>query len=162
LVLALHAAAHGKETKQPLEDLVRALDMLPIDTWRSAAALAACVDATGAFATGLRLLPAGRDLTEQLGLTHTREVEVEMAARTVPYSAWFVVRLARTPGLRGKLALIASKLAPPPEWMRTQHPVARHGRLGLIAAYLVARPARLLWRAGPAIAAWWRARRAVR
>ena len=37
MVLALHAAGHGRTTSQPLEDLTRALDILPKAVWRAAA-----------------------------------------------------------------------------------------------------------------------------
>ncbi len=162
MVLALHPAGHGRGTSQPLEDLSRALDMLPEDTWRAAGALARDLDALEAFATGLRFLPAGQALAQELGLDRARNIEVEMAANDVPYSSWFVARFARTPGLRGKLALLGPKLAPSPTSMRVWYPVARRGSVGLILAYVVVRPLWLASHVVPAIRGWWRARRAVR
>jgi len=162
MVLALHPIGHGRGTSQPREDLSRALDILPKDTWRAAAALARDLDALEAFGTGLRFLPAGAALAEELGLDRTQDLDVEMAASDVPYSSWFVARFARAPGLRAKLALLGPKLAPSPASMRKWYPVARRGGLGLVAAYVVVRPLWLVSHTIPAILGWWRARRTVR
>jgi len=159
--IALHAAEHGVQGEKSLFDLERALQRLPEPTWRSAAAVAARLEATEAFAAGLRLLPEGGALALRLGLPEDRSVETVMWNQSVPYSSWFVNRLANTPGVAAKLRLLARRVAPEPEFMRAWYPVARRGPIGLALSY----GWRLLWLAAhvaPAVAAWLRARREAR
>src|SRR5262249_22746938 len=59
VVLALHAAQHGVGEGQPLRDLELAVQRLDSSVWAEAGALAERLDATGAFAAGLRLVPGG-------------------------------------------------------------------------------------------------------
>jgi hypothetical protein len=158
LELALHAAQHGVRVDKPLRDLTRALAQLPPDVWEAAAALAESLAATPAFSTGLRLLPAGRVIAARLGLPEATTAEIALRARTpVPMSRGFA-RLARTPGLRAKVALVARELVPEAEFMRIQSPLARRGRLGLLVAYLW-RPLWLARHAIPALRAWRSAKR---
>ena len=62
LHLALHAADHGFTSDRPLKELALALGTLPEDLWREAADMAVPLEATAAFAAGLRLLPEGAEL----------------------------------------------------------------------------------------------------
>ena len=78
--VALHAAQHGPAWETPMEDLRRALDILPLATWQSAAALADELAATGAFATGLRLSPDGAAVAEQLHLAADVSVRTHLRA----------------------------------------------------------------------------------
>jgi len=159
--VALHAAGHGRDTEKTLIDLGRALERLPESTWESAAGIAERLEATEAFAAGLRLLPEGDRLAARLGLGTARSVETEMFARSVPYSSWFVKRLAGTPGFRAKARLLARRTFPEPSFMRAWYPVARRGLVGLALAYAW----RQLWilvKGPPAVLAWWRARRDAR
>ena len=157
LHVALHAVHRGNSQK-PLIDLSRALERLPIETWQAAAELAERLGAQGAFASGLRLHPAGLKLATELELTHERSVETAMFTKSVPYSAWTVNRLAKTSGLLPKLGIVARRTFPEPDFMRVWYPVTRWGVVGLGLAYIQ----RLAWLAtatGPAIRAWWSARR---
>jgi hypothetical protein len=156
--VALHAAQHGVGRSQGVEDLARALDGLPLALWRSAAELAERLDATAAFAAGLRMLPPGEELRDRLGLPEGTTVEVALRARTAPDLSLGLHRLAATPGLPHKIAFVVRKLVPPPGWMRAWLPLARRGRLGLAAAYAW-RPFWLLWRAPAAVLALRKARR---
>jgi hypothetical protein len=161
LVVALHAAQHGRHIRKPLDDLARALERVPDDAWQGAAALAERLAATPAFAAGLRLLPAGTDLARRLDLQETATAEVILRASTAPLMALGFEWLARTPGLRRKLVLIAGKLVPHPEFMRAWSPLARGGsRLGLALAYAW-RPFWLLWHTAPGLRAWLAARRSA-
>jgi hypothetical protein len=161
LHIVLHAAQHGAWERTSLEDLRRALERLPDEIWADAAALAAEVDATTAFAAGLRLLPKGANLAERLGLSTALTTLVAMRAATAPVVSEGLMSLAATPGLVAKMRLIAREVAPTSAYLRTHFPFARRGRLGLALAR-VWRPIWLLLHLGPALLAIRRARRASR
>jgi hypothetical protein len=158
LGVALHAAQHGIGGAKSLEDLTRAIDTFAENDWGDAAALAGRLRAGGAFATGLRLLPAGAALAERLRLPVVRDRELALRASSAPATALGFWRLAETRGVRAKAGLIAHEIAPSPAFMRAMYPVAARGRLGLAASYLW-RPLVLARQLGPGFAAWRRARR---
>jgi hypothetical protein len=157
--IALHAAHHHKG--KSLLDLERALERLGDELWSEAAAVAASLSATAAFATGLRLTPAGSALARRLGVHEARSVAATLKVENVPLSEG-LEHLANAPGARAKLAIVRSELVPSADFLRWWAPaLAGRGPLGLGAAYL--------WRAGwlvghlPAgFLAWRKARRAVR
>ena len=161
LHVALHAAQDGRRLGSPLEDLRRALDQVADGTWRSAALLAEELDAGPAFAAGLREDAGGVALAERLELSTTTTMEVALRTRAAPQLALSVEWLTRAPTLRGKAALIASKVFPPPAYMRSWAPVARRGRLWMASAYLW----RVVWmalQAPAALRAWLSARQDVK
>ena len=161
VVVALHAAHHGTELRQPLEDLARTVERFPTTTWTAAAALAQQVAAMPAFAAGLRLLPAGAALAAGLGLPDAASAEVILRAGGAPAMALGFEWLSRVPGFRAKMRLVAGKLVPDVQFMRAWSPLARRGRLGLAAAYGF-RIVWLAWHAIPGFIAWSRARRSAR
>jgi hypothetical protein len=140
-----------------MRDLELALEHLPDELWTEAAAVAAELDATAGFATGLRMLPSGRELAERLGIESTGSVDSLLRVAQVPLAHGFE-ELATTPGLRAKLAVLRGELFPNPAFMRWWSPLASRGRLGLAAAYAW-RPFYLALKAGPGFVAWRRARR---
>ena len=157
-VLALHAAHHGRAEAKPLRDLDLAVERFEPAVWSAAASLAATLEATPAFATGLRLLAAGAGLADDLALPSGRPVTVALAAASAPGQAFVLDHLAQRRGARAKAVFLARRLVPPAVWMRTCYPLARRGRLGLAAAHvwrLASAPARL----AVGVAAWRRARR---
>jgi hypothetical protein len=158
LNIALHAAQHGVEGGKSLEDLARALELFPEQTWLAATALATRLDAIPAFATGLRLLPTGAAQAERLGLPVDHSRELTLRAGSPPPTALGFWRLAETRGFAAKARLLARELAPSPAFMRAMYPVARRGPAGLAAAYLW-RPVALAGQVGPGFLAWRRARR---
>jgi hypothetical protein len=160
VVVTLHAAQHGVQTDQPLDDLARALERLPAQVWDAASSLAARLEATAAFATGLRLLPAGDAVARRLGLPSERSIETTLRATTPPPMALGFEWLAQTSGGRARAALVAGKLFPSVTFMRAWSPLANRGPAGLALAY-VWRPIWLALHAGPAFLAWRRARRRV-
>lgn len=161
LVIVLHAAHHGKVHERPLTDVARALERAPLEVWQQARALAEQVDATAAFAAGLRLLPRGGELAGQLDLPATRAVDAELRAASAPHLALVLDWLARGSATRRqKLIVIGRRLFPPAEFIRASSRLATRGRLGFAAAR-VARPFALLARVPAAAAAYRRARRAV-
>jgi hypothetical protein len=157
LVVALHAAQHGSRVEKPLVDLQRALARVGDPVWDDAASLARRLDATDAFAAGLRLLPEGRALARRLGLPEWSSTETVLRATTPPATALGFEWIARAPGVGPKLRLARSKLAPSAAFMRAWSPLARRGRIGLGAAY-VWRVAWLAWNAPRGFRAWRRAR----
>lgn len=161
LSVALHAAQHGARSGKPLADLERALACIPVSVWRDAAALAHELDATSAFAVGLRLRPDGVRLAAELGLASDLTPEVVLRSRTPPPLSRGFGRLARTGGVGAKARLIARELVPSPEFMRFSSSLARRGPLGLAAAY-VWRTVWLALRAPAGLLAWRRATREAR
>jgi Uncharacterised nucleotidyltransferase len=75
LIVALHAAFHegshwptpGGAPPPPMRDLHQAIARVDLPTWRAAATLAGELGAGAAFTTGMRLDPAGRELSARLG-----------------------------------------------------------------------------------------------
>jgi hypothetical protein len=161
LHIALHAAVSGAAAEKPMIDLSRALELLPPETWKAAAALAERLQAEPTFATGLRMQPAGARLCAELDLPAETSVETLMLADSVPYPSWTVNRVATTRGITAKLRIVGPRLIPKPDFMRVWYPVARRGTAGLLLAY-VQRLAWLVRAAGPALSAWRRARRQAR
>lgn len=161
LHLALHAAQHGVARETPRHDLRRALEQIDGAAWRAAAALAARVDAVDAFGVGLRLLPEGAALAQDLRLPPNRSRNAALRVMAAPPVTLGVDRLSTTPGLRAKARLALGWTFPPPDFMREWSALARRGRSGLLLAYLL-RPVALVGQSRAAVAAWRRAGRGTR
>jgi hypothetical protein len=161
LIVALHAAHHGIRADKPYRDLLRAFERVESRTWQEALALAERLDALPSFAAGLRLAPEGAGVAEALGLADYRSPELALRAAGPPPTAEGYLRLWRAKGFRGKAELLVHELFPPPVFMRAAHPIARHGKAGLVAAYAW-RPLFLLRHLIPSLRAWRRARRSAR
>ena len=158
--VVLHAAQHGAASKSPIAELDRALAKGDDELWRDAATLARELGAVDAFAAGLDLIDAGRQLAPRLRLSPTRSVETALHAATPPPVALGFEQLAQAEGIRARLEIVWRKLVPPPAFIRHWDPRARQGRLALVLAYL-RRPLWLVRHAGPGFKAWYRARRSV-
>lgn len=163
LHVVLHAAQHGVQRPAPLRDLELTLALAAAEPalWLEAATLARRLDAVEAFASGLALLPAGRELAAQLDLAPQRSVDATLRARGSPPTALGFEQLARAPGTGARLGIAWRKLFPPPEFVRRWHPLAARGRTGLLLAYLY-RPVWLVRAAPRGLRAWRSARRAAR
>jgi len=157
LHVVLHAAQHGRDEPKPAEDLARALRAVPREHWSDVAALADRLQATDAFAVGLRLLPEGRELASWLELPAARSADASLRVDSVPLALAFE-HLATTAGSRARMSLVLRELFPTPSFMRWWSPLARRGRRGLVLAYC-RRPVWLMIQAGPGFLAWRRARR---
>jgi putative nucleotidyltransferase-like protein len=157
LIVAIHVAKHGADSR-PVEDLRRALDRLPASVWEEASRIAARLDAVQAFSAGLRLLPEGAAMASRLDLPAAIDVETALLVCAAPHTAWGFERLARTPGIWAKLALVGRGLVPSVLYMRYSYPLARRSRAGLAVTY-VQRPFVLAAHAGRGYAAWRRARK---
>lgn len=159
LHVALHAAQHGPHWGGSVTaDLERALDQADEATWRAAAELARRVEATAAFATGLRVTAAGTGLADRLGLPHERPADVALRLGGAPPVALGFEQLARASTLRARIRILAHKIVPPATFMRAWFPPAARSRRGLALAYLW-RPLWLLGHAPTGLRTWLRARR---
>ena len=159
--LALHVAQNGPVDVKAVVDLERGLARVGRSDWERAAGLADEIGATEAFAAGLRLVPAGEVLAEELALTRRMSVELALRVRSAPQDALFFERLSEASGVRGKAALVARKVVPTSASLRANSKVASRGPMGLLLARM-SHPLSLAIRLGPAFVAWYRTRQAVR
>jgi Uncharacterised nucleotidyltransferase len=160
LAIALHAAKDGWRIAKVRHDLGHALERLPLELWQDTALLAARLDATAGLAAGLRMTPRGQALARQLHLPSETAMEMALRSHGDPPLAVGIDWLFTASSARRKTLLVARKMIPPPAFLRAWSPLARRGRLGLAMAYLW-RPVWVTWHSGPALWAWWRARRTV-
>jgi hypothetical protein len=134
--LAMHAAQHGPALQKHVDELALGLERWPHDVWGSAAMLAAEIDATEAFAAGLRLLPEGAALAARFDLPSTAELDWTIRHRhDRPRGIFHVQALANATGPRERLLILRRSLLPSRVWITNQHPWAQAGGLRLIAAY---------------------------
>lgn len=161
LHVALHAAQHGHAVAQPLEDLRRAVEQVPLPTWARAHARAVDLDAEAAFGTGLRLTPTGAVLAQRLAVSSATEPMVALRAASAPKGAYHLEYLAQIPTWGGRMAYLLRKVFPSPDFLRVWAPVARRGKLGLALAYVL-RPCWGLATLPAALLTWNRGRRMAR
>jgi hypothetical protein len=163
LMLALHTAKDGSRIAKARHDLGHAIDRFPPELWIETVQLAERLRALGGLAAGLRLVvPSGVELADRLQLTTQAPFDIAIRLKGgAPAMAFGIDWLVSTPGLRGKGRLVLRKIFPPVSFMRAWMPLANRGLLGLIVAYAY-RPLWVVWRAGPALVAWARARRSSR
>jgi hypothetical protein len=160
LVLALHAAKEAARSEKVVVDLERALEIVSHEVWAEAAQLARDVEASEAFAAGLRRHPGGREIAGRLDLPDELTSAVSLRTTKPPPLAIGLDYVLDAPAVGGLLFGIR-KTFPPPSFMRAWRPVARRGPLGLALAY-VYRPFWLIVKTIPAARAVRRARRAAR
>ncbi len=157
--VALHAGHHANLVGyKPFEDLRRAIACADEQQWRRAVELAREYDGIAAFATGLELLPEGRELAERLELGGVRPFRYRLRLQDNYVAEEISALFSSEAGVWSKLTTAASEIFPQPEYMRWWSPLARRGRAGLATAYLW----RPLWAIGQvpgALQAIWRARR---
>ncbi len=158
LVLALHAAKDGARSPRVIVDMERALDVVPEDVWREAAALATRLDAVPGLVSGLRRVERGTVLAARLDLPDAVSAEFVLREERPPPMTVGAKWLLEERGIRHRAQVVAHKLFPTPEFMHAWHPLARRGPVGLALAYTW-RPLWVLWHAVPAIRAVRRARR---
>lgn len=155
-LVALHAASHGAGHERSARDLERAVERFGEAEWSAAARLARDWLALDYFVVGVGLAPDGPALLGRLGISHNPSRPARMRGAGMPRAQRSLEQLGRTEGFGPRVRLIARKLFPSPEVMRTWQPLARRGRGGLALAYLW-RPPWLLFQLGPALLAWLKA-----
>jgi hypothetical protein len=134
LFVALHAVASGPGGQQR-EDLRRALRDPAI--WPAAARLARELDAVPGLTAALRAVPEGRPVADALGLPAEPPARLRLSADGAPATADGIMALIEAPTLGARVRLVARELVPPRLQMHEHVPLARRGRLGMLAAYLV-------------------------
>jgi hypothetical protein len=136
LHLATHAAQHGPDDLKAIGDLARGLERWPLDVWRSAASLAAELEATPAFAAGLRLAPLGPDVADELGLPATDELDWAIRHRdTRPRGTFHLRALSQAQGARARADVLRRSLFPNRAWIAWEYPWVQGNRVRLAAAY---------------------------
>lgn len=157
LHVAMHAAQHGTNDLKAMADLARAVERWTLDAWRSAALLAAAIQATEALAAGLRLLPRGAAMADELRLPSGRRLIWEVEHRHVrPRGTSHLDALLRAGGTRRRLEVLRRSLLPTRAWIAWEYST-RGSRARLLAGYL-----RHLLRAPGWAARAWRYRRSER
>lgn len=160
LYVTLHAAGHGAGFPEAQRHLHAALDSLDRSGWVEAARLAHELDAVDMFASGLRLVPGGRELAAELDLPAVTSVQAALYSITPPPLAFSFEELASKRGVGGRLKYVLSKFFPPPGFIRHWWSPAAQNRLMLMVGYLY-RPIWLLRRTPAGWRAWQAARRVV-
>jgi hypothetical protein len=136
LHLAIHAAQHGPGFARTLDELSLALARWPVEVWASAAALAQRVEATPAFAAGLRLLPEGAELASRLELPPTAQLDWTIRNRGgQPRGTLRLQALLELDSLSDRLELARRSLLPPQAWIIHEFRWARAGSPLIVAAY---------------------------
>ena len=158
LHLALHAAQNGPIDVKAVTDLRRGIAKVAPEDWREAALVAQEIGATEALAAGLRLVPEGQVLADDLNLTRRMSVELALRTLSVTQDALFFERFSETRGTKAKLGLLARKFFPTATTLRANSPLANRSRLGLMWVR-VTHPVELAVRFVPAFRAWRFARR---
>jgi hypothetical protein len=159
LHVAIHAAQHEGVTKSG-EDLRRAIARCSQETWRATAQVADELRATDVLVAGLRVVPEGRLVLEELGLAEASSGGAALRGSHVPLAEGFE-QLSRAPGVRAKAEMLVHEAFPTAVFMRWWSPLARRGRRGLYASYAV-RAGWLAAHAPRGYLAWRRSRRPPR
>lgn len=157
LLIASHAAQHEGQTTKAIEDLRRALDQVPVQTWDSAARLAERLNATPTMSVGLSLVPGGAALARQVGLVSPMLARAATREGAHAGLAIGFERLWQASGWRARLRLVARELVPPRDFIYGWSPLARRSRRGMALVYLW-RPIWLLASAPPGLLTWLRYR----
>jgi len=154
LLVALHAAQHREHAvEKPVEDLRRAIAVGDREMWEQAASLADDLDAVRHFADGLALDPDGAELALTL---HGAGAYLRAPAFARSGVVW-LERIAGAGSGRTRARVLCDAVFPAPNALRRWMPLARRGRRGLAAAYVV-RNVGIVLNAVPVAIAWLRAR----
>jgi len=157
LHVAVHATQHGQATGRTITDLQRALVRIDDADWCLARELARDLDGLDSFATGLRLVPAGRELAERLGIPPVDSAIAAARAENASGRARLLAHVSDARGLSARLWWIRWAIVPPRVVMREWYPDQPLG-----TAYIVRRPLRVVMRTPRAMRELKRVRRATR
>lgn len=157
--LATHLAQGEPGDHKARADLALGLERLPDEVWRAAAKLASELEGATAFAAGLRLVPQGAALADDLKLPATAATEWQIAHRAErPRGTFHLDALLGAEGLRERAAIVGRSLFPTRLWIAWNTPWVGHSRLRIAAAYALHLARSPLW----AIRAGWFRRRGRR
>jgi hypothetical protein len=135
--VAMHAAQNGPfgaNDDRSLGDLRRAIQVVDRPCWDDALALATRLGAREAMSAGLRLVPEGAQLADELGLTPPVSLEIRLRAKGAGPEALAIAWFLQLHG-RARVRWVLSKLFPPPSFQRAWNPMAQRGRSGIVLAY---------------------------
>jgi hypothetical protein len=133
---ATHAVQHGPDDVKAIGDLERALARWTPDVWREAAKLAREVGATPALAAGLRLVPSGAAMADELDLPASAHVEWDILNRAQrPRGTFHLDALAQASGLRERVDILRRSLLPTSLWITRRYQWAARSRALLLPAY---------------------------
>ena len=122
---------------QPMEDLAKAIERWPLEVWRGADRLARELQATAAFAAGLRQLPQGAALARRLALPATDELQWAIAHRDKrPRGTFHLQAFSRAATLRERASVLRRSLLPTRKWIAWQYPWASDHGVRLIGGYV--------------------------
>ena len=138
LIIALHAAQHGRGVVKTVEDLRGAIRYVPEKTWHQAAMLAGELGVVGPFAVGLRLVDGGAALADRLGVRGSVTVSDHLRAQSAPNGPLWIDQLRRAPTFGAAATVLHDALLPSPAAVRANHPDLGQSR-GRLAAYYVLR-----------------------
>ena len=158
LIVALHHSSTGR-TERSATDVMRALAVFDDAVWRAAAQQADAAAALPSLVLGISLYEEGRRLVQRLGLptelppdVATRSLVAAGVAPGAADRAWALqVRLGAAQGWRARASVLREIIFPSAEFFTDSRPLARRGRLGLLAARvaypvdLALRAPRILW-----------------
>jgi hypothetical protein len=130
--LALHTAQRGLVDAKAARDLALGLEVVDRAVWEEAARLADALEATGAFAAGLVLLPAGAQLLDELGVVPPTDRETRMRAGSASTSAIFLERALAAQTWRQRLRVMRGRLFPSARWLRLHEPAATVTAWGML------------------------------
>jgi hypothetical protein len=135
--LALHAAQHGPAYAKGCRELSLGLERWPQEIWKGAAVLAAEIEATEVFAAGLRLVPAGPELVQLLGLPADSRLDWEIRnADARPRGSFHLSEFLEARSLADRARVMRRALFPSPAWIAWQYPWAGRRGWRLVAAYV--------------------------
>jgi hypothetical protein len=138
--LTLHAAHHDDVSPKAREDLRRGVHQLDDRIWRTARDVALSLSAAQWMASGLMLVPGGRELSSRLGLdTIAAAMEGDPRTWSADAPATRMLQLATTKGVSAKARLIRDELFPSASFMRTmseEADLAARGPAHLAMAYV--------------------------
>lgn len=136
LLVANQAARDGAAGAKSRRDLAAALAALPDEEWAEAAALARSAGMAESMRVALESLPEGADLAARLlgDIEVSEQWRLSMAGSSP--TAHRLSTLEEVPWAR-RPALVARWIFPSRAFMRQRLPLARRGRRGLAAAYVV-------------------------
>ncbi|MBV9213726.1 MAG: nucleotidyltransferase family protein [Actinobacteria bacterium] len=135
LHVALHAAYHQRGGTNAQRDLETALERLPRDVWVECAALARRLEAEAAVGAGLRVIPRGAALADELGLTREGEGYWALAGGRADPGAHGVNRVMSAGSPIRALGVLARELFPPASYIRAVAPRHDIGTGSLASAY---------------------------
>jgi hypothetical protein len=151
LHIAIHAVQHAFESKNPFEDLRRALAVVSAEQLQETVDISRSLGAEDALVTGLNLIPEGQAMVARLGLDPPRRDILRFGGSSeVEAAAYQLQRIADARSWRERIDLSLDMVFVSPAILREGSALARRGPAGLMAAY-AARPWVLARRMGPAL-----------